>query len=303
MRVFVTGASGWIGSAVVPELLGAGHQVAGLARNERSSDRLRAAGVVPVAGDLDDLGALHAAASSADAVIHLAFKHDFSDFAASGTTERAAVETFLDAVEGTGKPFLFASGIALVAPGRIATEDDASPFSGPDAPRGGVEVLALEAADRGIRPVALRFAPTVHGQGDHGFAAVLAGIAREKGVAGYVGDGTNRWPAVHRSDAARLVRLALDAPETAPVVHAVAEEGNPTRLIAEAIGAAVGVPTASIEPGDVDAHFGWIGRFFASDVPASSALTRARLGWEPTGPTLFDDLAAGYYSLAPTPSA
>ena len=296
MRVFVTGASGWIGSAVVPELLAAGHQVAGLARNERSSDRLRAAGVAPVAGDLDDLGALHAAASSADAVIHLAFKHDFSDFAASGATERAATETFLDALSGTGKPFLFASGIALVAPGRPATEDDASPFSGPAAPRGGAEALALGAADRGIRPVALRFAPTVHGAGDHGFAAVLAGIARSTGVSGYVGDGANRWPAVHRSDAARLVRLALTDPDAPSVVHAVAEEGNPTRRIAEAIGAAVGVPVASIDPGDVDAHFGWIGRFFSSDIPASSALTRARLGWEPTGPTLFDDLAAGYYS-------
>ncbi|WP_374009063.1 SDR family oxidoreductase [Leifsonia sp. LS-T14] len=303
MRVFVTGASGWIGSAVVPELLAAGHHVVGLARNEGSADRLRSAGAEPIPGDLDDLEALHAAASSADAVIHLAFKHDFSDYAASGATERAVVQTFIDALEGTGKPFLFASGIALVAPGRIATEDDASPFSAPDAPRGGAEVLALGAADRGIRPVALRFAPTVHGEGDHGFAAVLAGIAREKGLAGYVGDGTNRWPAVHRSDAGRLVRLALDSPDTAPVVHAVAEEGIPTRLIAEAIGAAEGVPTASIDPDDVDAHFGWIGRFFGIDIPASSALTRARLGWEPTGPTLFDDLAAGHYSPTRAPAA
>ena len=298
MRVFVTGASGWIGSAVVPELLGAGHQVAGLARSERSAERLRAAGAEPFAGNLDDLEVLHAAASAADAVVHLGFKHDFSDYAASGATERAAMETFLDALDGTGKPLLFASGIAMVAPGRISTEDDVSPYSGPDAPRGGVEPLAFGAAARGIRPVALRFAPTVHGAGDHGFAAMLAGIAREKGVAGYVGEGTNRWPAVHRSDAARLVRLALADPEASPVVHAVAEEGNPTREFAEAIGAAVGVPVASIDPGDADAHFGWIGAFFANDIPASSALTRARLGWEPTGPTLFDDLAAGHYSAA-----
>lgn len=297
MRVFVTGASGWIGSAVVPELLGAGHQVLGLARSPQSAERLRAVGAEPVAGDLDDLGALRSAASSADAVIHLAFKHDFSDYAAAGATERAAMETFLDALEGTGRPLLFASGIALVAPGRVATEEDASPFTTPEAPRGGVEALALGAADRGIRPVALRFSPTVHGAGDHGFAAVLAGIAREKGVAGYVGDGANRWPAVHRTDAARLVRLALDAPDAPSVIHAVAEEGNATRRIAEAIGAAVGVPAASIDPADVDAHFGWIGAFFGSDIPASSALTRDRLAWEPTGPTLFDDIAAGHYSV------
>ncbi|MGO4535237.1 SDR family oxidoreductase [Leifsonia sp. 2MCAF36] len=296
MRVFVTGASGWIGSAVVAELLGTGHQVSGLARSARSAERVRAAGAEPVIGSLDDLAVLHAAATSADAVIHLGFKHDFSDFAASGATERAAMETFIDALEGTGNPLLFASGIALITPGRVATEDDASPYSGPDAPRGGAETLAIAAAERGIRPVALRFAPTVHGAGDHGFAAVLAGIARQTGVAGYVGEGTNRWAAVHRSDAARLVLLALADPDAARVVHAVAEEGNATRRIAEAIGAAVGVPTASIDPDDVEAHFGWIGRFFGIDMSASSDLTRARFDWDPTGPTLFEDLAAGHYS-------
>ncbi|WP_431219366.1 SDR family oxidoreductase [Leifsonia xyli] len=296
MRVFVTGASGWIGSAVVPELLAAGHEVAGLARSTASAERLRAAGVEPVSGDLDDLDTLRQAATTADAVVHLAFKHDFSDYAASGRTERAVMTTFLNALDGSGKPLLFASGIAALAPGRIATEQDPSPFIGPDAPRGGVEPLALEAAARGIHPVALRFAPTVHGVGDHGFTAVLAGIAREKGVAGYVGDGTNRWPAVHRSDAATLVRLALADPQASPVVHAIAEEGIPARRIAEAIGDAVGVPVASVDPGDVDEHFGWIGRFFSADIPASSALTRARLGWEPTGPTLLEDLAAGAYA-------
>lgn len=295
MRVFVTGASGWIGSAVVPELLAAGHEVDGLARTEDSAARLRAVGASPVSGTLDDLTTLRAAAESADAVIHLGFKHDFSDYAASGRTERAVMETFGDALEGTGKPLLFASGVALVSPGRVVTEDDASPFTGADAPRGGAEALALGFADRGIQPVALRFAPTVHGDGDHGFTAVLVDVARRTGVAGYVGEGINRWPAVHRGDAARLVVRALENPGTAAVVHAVGEEGVTAREIAEAIGRGAGVPVASIAPDDVDAHFGWIGRFFGLDIPASSTLTQQRFDWEPTGPTLLEDLAAGHY--------
>ncbi|MGH1550300.1 SDR family oxidoreductase [Leifsonia poae] len=298
MRVFVTGASGWIGSATVPELVGAGHEVAGMARSERSAAKVRSAGATPVLSDLDSLDTLREQAEAADAVIHLGFKHDFSDMAGAAATERAVMETFVDALEGTGKPLLFASGVAMLTPGRLATEEDPAPFSGPDAPRGGAEALAFAAADRGIRPVALRFAPTVHGHGDHGFTAVLTAIAREKGVAGYVGDGSNRWPAVHRSDVARLIRLALEDPDAARVVHAVAEEGIAARTIAEAIGAAVGVPIASIDPADASSHFGWIGMFFGADIPASSALTRARLGWEPVGPTLLEDLAAGAYTAA-----
>jgi nucleoside-diphosphate-sugar epimerase len=303
MRIFVTGASGWIGSAAVPELLSAGHEVVGLARSDASADALRAAGALAHRGSLDDLDSLRSGAQEADGVIHLAFKHDFDAYASSGHTERAAVETMLGALEGTGKPFLFASGIALLAPGRLATEEDASPFSGPDAPRGGAEQLALGAADRGVRPVALRFAPTVHGAGDHGFMAVLADIARRTGVAGYIGDGSNRWPAVHRSDAGRLVALTLDnalaGRPALSAVHAVAEQGIPTREIAEAIGAALGVPTASIPSDDAADHFGWLGGFYSADVPASSTLTRERLGWTPTGPTLTQDIAAGAYSAAP----
>jgi nucleoside-diphosphate-sugar epimerase len=295
MRVFVTGASGWIGSAVVPELLAAGHQVTGLARSDQSASRLRSLGADPAPGSIDDLDSLRAGAESADAVIHLAFKHDFSDFAAAGRSERAVIETFGDALEGSGKPFLFASGVAMLAPGTVATEEVVSPFEGADAPRGGAEVLAMGFAERGIHPVALRFAPTVHGEGDHGFMATLVGIAQASGVAGYVGDGLNRWPAVHRRDAARLVALTLEKPETARVVHAVDEEGVPARDIAEAIGQGAGVPTASIDAADVDAHFGWIGRFFSLDIPASSELTRQRYGWEPREAGLLDDLAAGHY--------
>lgn len=299
MRVFVTGASGWIGSAAVPELLAAGHDVVGLARSEASAASLAAAGVEVRRGSLDDLAALRAGAEDADAVLHLAFTHDFSDMAAAGRTERAAVEALGDVLAGTDRPLLLASGIAGVAPGRLLTEDLASPHTAPDAPRGASETYALGLAARGVRPVALRFAPTVHGSGDHGFVAELVRVARERGVAGYVGDGSNRWPAVHRSDAGRLIALALAraaAQGDVPVVHAVGEEGVPAREIAEAIGRALGLPAASVPSEEAAAHFGWIGGFFALDLPASSALTRERLGWRPTGPTLLEDLAAGAYA-------
>lgn len=299
MRVFVTGASGWIGSAAVPELLAAGHDVVGLARSEAAAASLTAAGVEVRRGDLDDLAALRAGAEDADAVLHLAFKHDFGDMAGSGRTERAAVEAFGDVLAGSDRPLLLASGIAGIAPGRLLTEDLASPYATADAPRGASETYALGLAERGVRPVALRFAPTVHGTGDHGFVAELVRVARERGVAGYVGDGSNRWPAVHRSDAGRLIALALAraaAQGDVPVVHAVGEEGVPARDIAEAIGRALGVPAAPVATEEAAAHFGWIGGFFALDLPASSALTRERLGWRPTGPTLLEDLAAGAYT-------
>jgi nucleoside-diphosphate-sugar epimerase len=296
MHVFVTGASGWIGSAVVPELLGAGHSVVGLARSEESAAAVRAAGAQVHRGSLDDVESLRVGAADADAVVHLAFRHDFADFAGAGRTERAAVEAVLDTLEGSDRPFLFASGVALLAPGRVATEQDRSPFQGADAPRGGAEHLALGYADRGVRAVGLRFPPTVHGEGDHGFVATIAGVARDTGVSAYPGDGEDRWPAVHRADAARLVRLALEGAPAGSVVHAVAEEGVRTRDIAEAIGRGLDVPVVSVAPEDAAAHFGWIGAFFGLDVPASSALTRQRLGWAPTCPGLLADLEAGYYT-------
>ena len=202
MRVFVTGASGWIGSAAVDELLATGHEVTGLARSNASAATLAAKGVRVRRGDLDDLDSLRAGASDADAVLHLANKHDFVNPAISNAAERAAVQTIGDTLAGSGRPFLLASGVAGLSGGRPATEDDPSPFHGPDSPRGGAENLAFEFVDRGVRTVSLRFAPTVHGVGDHGFIAAIAGVARAKGVSGYPGDGTNRWAAVHRSDAA-----------------------------------------------------------------------------------------------------
>lgn len=298
MRVFVTGASGWIGSAVIPELLEAGHQVVGLARSDAAAAAVAESGAEVLRGSLDDLASLRAGAEAADAVIHLAFKHDFSDYAGAGRTERAVVEMYGDVLEGSGRALLFASGVALLAPGRVATERDESPFQGPDAPRGGVEGLALGFADRGIRPVALRFAPTVHGPGDHGFMATLVDVARRRGAAAYVGDGANRWPAVHRLDAAKLVALALESAPAGSPVHAVAEEGVTARAIAEAIGRQLEVPVVSVSPDDAEEHFGWIGRFFSMDAPASSALTRELLGWVPTHPTLLEDLDSGVYAGA-----
>ena len=295
MNVFMTGASGWIGSAVVPELLTAGHSVRGLARSERSAAALRAAGVEPVAGDLDQLDVLRTAAEAADAVIHLANKHDWSDLAATNRAERAAVQTFCDALEGSGKPFLLASGTAIPV-GRTLTELDANPASGPEAPRGGTEALAIEYATRGVRSVALRFAPSVHGAGgDHGFLALLVQAARDHGAAGYVGDGSNRWTAVNRLDAAGMVALALEKATPGSAAHAAAEVLT-TRQIAEAIGATLGVPTVPVAPEAVAEHFGWLGPIFAMDLPASADLTRERLGWVPTHPTLAEDLAAGAYT-------
>jgi nucleoside-diphosphate-sugar epimerase len=302
MRVFVTGASGWIGSATVDELLAAGHEVTGLARSDASAAAIQAKGAQVRRGDLDDLASIRAGAEAADAVIHLANKHDFSNMAASAAAERAAVQTIGDALAGTNRPFLLASGVAGLAQGRPSTEDDPSPFYGPDSPRGGSENFAFEFVDRGVHTVSLRFAPTVHGTGDHGFIAVIAAVAREKGVSGYPGDGTNRWAAVHRSDAARLVALGLAKAPAGARLHAVAEEGIPTRDIAEAIGRAFDLPVTSIAPDDVQGHFGWISTFFAMDLTATSAKTRELLGWAPTGPTLIEDLDAGAYS-ASTPIA
>jgi nucleoside-diphosphate-sugar epimerase len=296
MRVFVTGASGWIGSATVDELLAAGHEVTGLARSDASAAALAAKGAHVLRGDLDDLASIRAGAEAAEAVIHLANKHDWADMAGTAAAERAAVQTIGDALAGTESPFLLASGVAGLAKGRPSGEDDASPFHGPDSPRGGSENLALEFAGRGVRAVSLRFAPTVHGAGDHGFIAILAANAREKGVAGYPGDGSNRWAAVHRSDAARLVALGLEKAPAGTRLHAVAEDGIPTRAIAEAIGRSLGLPVASIAPEDVQGHFGWIGTFFGMDLAATSTATRELLGWVPAGPTLIEDLDAGAYS-------
>lgn len=298
MRVFVTGASGWIGSATVAELLGAGHEVVGLARSDTSAAALETRGATVLRGDLDDLDALRRGAADADAVAHLANKHDWADPAESNRAERAAVETLAEALVGSDRPFLLAAGVAGLAQGRPGTEDDPSPAVGPDSPRGGAENLALGHVERGVRTISARFAPTVHGVRDHGFIALITAAARRHGVSAFIGDGSTAWSAVHRSDAARLVRLGLEQAPAGSRLHAVAEEAVPTRAIAEAIGEALGLPVTSVAPEDAVEHFGFIGRFFALDMSASSTRTRELLGWSPTGPTLLEDIKDGAYTGA-----
>ncbi|KRB47024.1 SDR family oxidoreductase [Terrabacter sp. Root181] len=303
MRVFVTGASGWIGSAVVPELLAHSHSVVGLARSDASAAALEQAGAEVVRGGIDDLDVLRDAAAASDGVIHLAFKHDIAfsgDYAGAATADSAAIETLGSALEGTGKPFFIASGVlGLTAPGQVATETDGHDIDpsavGPAARALNAE-LALSFAERGVRSGTVRLAPTVHGEGDEGFMASIVGVAKEKGVSAYVGDGSNRWPAVHRSDAARLYRLALEQAPPGSTLHAVAEGGVSFRDIAEAIGHRLDVPVTSIDPADAAAHFGWLGGFIGLDSLASSAATRELLGWQPTGPSLIEDLDAGHYT-------
>jgi nucleoside-diphosphate-sugar epimerase len=293
MRIFVTGASGWIGSAVVPELLRAGHQVLGLARSDNSAATVAALGADVQRGDLDDLDSLRAGAAASDGVVHLGYNHDFSRMQDAAATDLAAVDALGEALVGRDGPFVVAAGVLGLAFGRVATERDV-----PDPaihPRVAGVAAALSYGARGVRASSVRFAPTVHGAGDHGFIAVLVGIAREKGVSAYVGDGSNRWPAVHRLDAADLVRRAVDSAPAGTALHATAEDGVPTRAIAEAIGRGLDLPVVSITADEAPGHFGWIGRFFAVDSPASSTETRQLLGWNPVHPTLIEDLEAGYY--------
>ncbi len=299
MHVFVTGASGWIGSALVPDLLDAGHSVTGLARSDAAAATLQDAGATPVRGDLDDLDVLVRAARESEGVIHLAFKHDIAfsgDFAAAAEADRRAVEALGDALAGSDRALLIASGVLGLRPGWVSTEEDGAAES--PNPRAATAELALGLATRDVRSGVVRLAPTVHGEGDNGFMAALVGIARGTGVAGYLADGSSRWPAVHRSDAARLFRLAVERAPAGSVLHAVAEEGVATRAIAEAIGQGLGLPTRSIPEADAAEHFGFLAGFLGLDSPASSELTRERLDWQPTGPGLLADLAAGHYFRA-----
>jgi nucleoside-diphosphate-sugar epimerase len=294
MRFFVTGASGWIGTATVTELLGAGHQVLGLARSDASAIRLEQMGAEVHRGELDDLDSLRSGAQNSDGVIHLGYNHDFSNMEGAARTDRAAVETFGDALADTGKALVIASGlVGLTTDGRVATEHDS-----PDAaahPRLATAQFTLALADGGVRSAVVRFAPTVHGSGDYGFTAFINGIAREKRVSGYIGDGANRWPAVHVLDAGRLVRLTAESAPPGTVVHAVADEGVPAREMAEAIARRLGVPVTSIPHEQAAEHFSWMARFFGMDAPASSQITREQFGWEPTQRGLIADIDAGAY--------
>ncbi len=291
MHVFVTGATGWVGSAVVEELIGGGHQVTGLARSDDKAAALAAAGAEVLRGTLDDLDALRSAASAADAVVHTAFNHDFSRFAENCEQDQRAIETMGSALVGTGRMLLVTGGVALLAPGRLATEADVAP-NVPAFPRKS-EAAARVLAEQGVRATTIRLSPSVHGLGDHGFMAILIGLAREKGVSAYLGEGLNRWPGVHRLDAGRLYRLVLEQGATEPAYHGVADEGVPFKDIAEVIGRQLGLPVESRAP----EHFGWFAGFAGADMPASNARTRSLLGWEPTGPDLLTDIdQPGYYA-------
>ena len=296
MKVFVTGAAGFVGSAVTRELIDNGHEVLGLARNDANAQKLEAMGASVHRGDLNDPESLAAGARAADGVAHLAFIHDFSSqeawFASMGV-DRTAVEAMLGALEGTGKPFVLTSGTALVAPGRVATEDDMPP-EGPM--RGGTEHVAVNAKDRGVRSSVIRLPPTTHGAEDKiGFMVQTVQAARTNGFAAYVGDGANRWNAGHQKDAARLYRLALEKAEPGSVFHAAAEEGVSLREIADTIGEGLGVPTKSITADEAGGAFGWLAMFLSMDIPASNAKTRAALGWAPQEVGLLDDMRAHYF--------
>jgi nucleoside-diphosphate-sugar epimerase len=293
MRIFVTGASGFIGSAVVAELIDAGHDAIGLARSDQAASAVQAAGAEAHRGALDDLESLRSGAAAADGVIHTAYIHDFSRMPDSARIDLLAVETLGTALEGSGRPMVITTGTALIKPGEVATEEDSADSD--SHPRLRAEDAAKAFAARGVRTAIVRPGASVHGEADHGFVPVLIDIARSKGVSAYIGDGSNRWPAVHRLDAANLYRLALEDGPAGSVFHAIADEGIATRDIAEVIGRHLELPVVSIAPQDAAEHFGWMGVFFGIDAPASSALTQERLGWNPVHPGLIADLEQGHY--------
>ena len=292
MRVFVTGATGFVGSAVVQELIGAGHQVLGLARSDAGAKSLAAAGASVHRGSLEDPESLRSGATAAEGVIHTAFIHDFNNYAPAAEKDRRAIETLGSVLAGSDRPFVVTSGTLLLQrQGSLATEADAP---NPNFPRKSEEA-AVALASRGVRVSVVRLPPSVHGNGDHGFVPALINIASEKGISAYVGDGLNRWPAVHRLDSAALYRLVLEKGSARAAYHGVADEGVAFRDIADIIGRQLNVPVVSKAPEEAASHFGWLAHFVAIDCPASSKRTQEKLGWLPAQPGLIPDLQQGHY--------
>ncbi|QRN97018.1 SDR family oxidoreductase [Archangium violaceum] len=295
MRVFFTGGTGFIGSAIVQELIQAGHRVLGLARSDKAASALAAAGAEVHRGDLEDPDSLKRGVAAAEGVIHNGFIHDFARFKEVCEIERRAIEALGAAVLGSDRPLVITSGTALIAPGRLANENDAPGVDSSVIPRVVTEETAASLAARGARVSLVRLSPSVHGEGDHGFVPTLISIAREKGVSAYIGDGRNRWNAVHRLDAARLFKLALEKAPAGTRLHAVAEEAVAFREIAEVIGRRLDLPVVSKSPEEAASHFGWFAPFAGLDCPASSKLTQERFGWRPVQPSLIADLESGSY--------
>jgi nucleoside-diphosphate-sugar epimerase len=296
MRIFVTGAPGFIGAALVPELLQAGHQVLGLTRSEAGADKLRAAGAEVLHGNIEDLDSLRRGAADSDGTIHLAFNHDFSQFEKNVENDRKAIEAMGEVLLGSGRPFVVTSGTAIAAnvDGKPSTED--SPVATWN-PRGGSEAAVRELTARGVNASVVRL-PQVHNTRKQGLVPYLLVVSREKGVSAYIGDGGNRWPAAHVSDVALLYRLVFEKAEPGAIYHAVDEEAVTMKAIAEAHGRGLKVPVVSIEPSEAEAHFGWIARFAVQDMPSSSTLTQRKLNWKPTGPGLIADLDRMDYTQA-----
>jgi len=295
MRVFVTGATGFIGTAITRELLGAGHAVLGLARSDAGARSLTAAGVEVHRGTLEDLEGLKRGAAASDGVIHTAFIHDFKDFPAAGNTDRLAVEAMGDALAGSGRPLVVTSGTSHLGTGHVGTEDDAPDPTSRANHRIASEGATLALASRGVRAMVMRLPPSVHGDGDHGFVPIVIGVARDKGVSAYIGDGLNRWPAVHRLDVARLFRLALEKGIAGARYHGVGDGGIPVRDLAAVIGRRLDLPVVSKSAEEAGAHFGFLAHFLGTDCPASSEKTQAELGWRPTHVGLIADLEHGRY--------